>query len=70
MAVPNHFAANLKKLREKKDFSRRMLAAQFKWVSEQNIRTWEIGHQPPFERLIEIAKYFDVSIDSLLKEQL
>jgi len=67
----NHFAANLKTLRKQKTYSRRLLALQLSGVTDKNIYTWENrAIQPSYEKLIEIAKYFDVSIDRLLTEKI
>ncbi len=55
----------LKELRLEKDLSQSELAARFK-VSQNTIHRWEKSIQEPdIERLIEIAGFFDVSLDYL-----
>jgi len=60
------FSENLKKLRTSKGLSQEQLNEIID-VSRQSISKYESGiAQPSFDKLIAIAKYFDVSIDFLL----
>lgn len=60
------FSENLKKLRTNKGLSQEQLSEIID-VSRQSISKYESGvAQPSFDKLIAIAKYFDVSIDFLL----
>lgn len=60
------FSENLKKLRTNKGLSQEQLSEIID-VSRQSISKYESGvTQPSFDKLIAIAKYFDVSIDFLL----
>ncbi len=68
--MANQFAENLKNLRTKRKFSRARLARSFKGCTHNNIYSWETGKQPCYERLIEIAEFFNVTIDQLLKEEI
>ena len=60
------FGKRLKELRQIKDEQQKDLAEQFN-VSRSMISQWEIGiHYPEITKLIEIAEYYQVSIDYLL----
>ncbi|WP_164506058.1 helix-turn-helix domain-containing protein [Companilactobacillus insicii] len=60
------FSENLKKLRTDKGLSQEQLSEIID-VSRQSISKYESGvTEPSFDKLIAIAKYFDVSIDFLL----
>lgn len=62
----NYFGKQLKELRLAKGVSQRELGKVFN-VCNQTISFWETGsREPDFDTLVEIARYFDVSIDSLL----
>ena len=59
----------LYKLRKESGLSQEQLAEQLK-VSRQAISKWESGNAvPESEKLIAISKYFDVSVDYLLKDE-
>ena len=60
------FNERLKELREEKCLYQADLAKILN-VSKSTISGWEIGrNQPSYDMLIDIARYFDVSIDYLL----
>ncbi len=62
----NYFGKQLKDLRIEKGLSQRELGKVFN-VCNQTISFWETGsREPDLDTLVEIAHYFDVSIDSLL----
>ena len=62
----NYFGKQLKELRVEKGLSQRELGKVFN-VCNQTISFWETGsREPDLDTLVEIAHYFDVSIDSLL----
>ena len=64
----NVLGRNLKTLRLEKGISQRKLGEDFN-VSNQTISFWENGsREPDLDTLVKIAKYFGVSIDSLLLE--
>ena len=55
-------------LREEKNISQRKLGEDL-GVVNQTISFWETGsREPDLDTLIEIAEYFDVNIDFLLKK--
>lgn len=62
----NFFGQRLKELRLDKNMSQRELGKIFN-VCNQTISFWETGsREPDLDMLVEIAKFFEVSIDSLL----
>ena len=62
----NKFKNRLKELRIEKKISRKQLASDL-FVSERLISYWENGaRECDFEKLILIAKYFNVSVDYIL----
>ena len=64
----NVFGKKLKELRIEKGLSQRQLGKIFN-VCNQTISFWENGsREPDLDTLIIIARYFEVSIDSLLEE--
>jgi transcriptional regulator with XRE-family HTH domain len=64
------FSMRLKALREAKEISQRTLAV-FLHYSQQSIAKWESGDSvPPADVLARIAKYFNVSVDYLLGQDL
>ncbi len=65
----NIFGKNLKELRLEKGLSQRELGDVF-GVCNQTISAWESGKkEPDLDRVVEIAKFFEVSIDYLLDEK-
>ena len=59
----------LYELRKKRALSQEQLAEQL-GVSRQAISKWESGKAvPETDTLISISKYFDVSLDYLMKEE-
>lgn len=64
----NVFGKKLKELRLEKGLSQRALGEEFK-VCNQTISFWETGsREPDLDSLLEIAHYFDVSLEFLLEE--
>ena len=64
----NIFGKRLKELRLEKGLSQRSLGEIFN-VCNQTISFWESGNrEPDLDALVEIAQYFDVSVDYLVKE--
>ena len=64
----NIFGKRLKELRLEKGFSQRELGNVFN-VCNQTISFWEIGsREPDLDTLVEIASYFNVSVNQLLEE--
>lgn len=60
------FGNNLKNLRNEAQINQKSLASQFR-VTQATISSWENGRTAPsFEQLIQIADYFDVSVDYLI----
>ena len=60
------FGNNLKNLRNEAQINQKTLASQFR-VTQATISSWENGRTAPsFEQLIQIADYFDVSVDYLI----
>lgn len=62
------FSEKLYELRKNGNLSQEQLAEQL-GVSRQAISKWETGKAiPESETLISISKYFDVTLDELMKE--
>lgn len=60
------FNENLRNLRKEKDLSQDYLAAKLN-VSGQTISKWKNGSaMPNLNKLIELAEFFEVSMDTLL----
>lgn len=60
------YLSNLKQLRISKNLSQKELAKILN-TSNSSVCDWECGRaQPDIETLIEMSKYFDVSVDYLL----
>ena len=65
----NTFGKKLKELRIEKGLSQRALGEIFN-VCNQTISFWENGsREPDLDTLTNIARYFEVTIDSLLTEE-
>ncbi|MBE5756297.1 MAG: helix-turn-helix transcriptional regulator [Clostridiales bacterium] len=64
----NTFGKRLKELRLEKGLSQRELGKVFN-VCNQTISFWEIGsREPDLDTLVEIASYFNLSVNQLLEE--
>lgn len=64
----NIFGKRLKELRLEKGLSQRSLGEAFN-VCNQTVSFWESGsREPDLDALVEIARYFDVTTDYLLKD--
>ena len=63
------FSTNLKFLRERKHISQTDLARSLE-LSRTTLIGYEKNVQPPFPKLIRIAKYFKVSLDALIRYDL
>ena len=62
------FEQKLTNLRKQKSMSQEQLAEQLN-VTRQTISKWELGQsKPDMEKLLEISKLFDVSVESLTNE--
>lgn len=61
--------SNLKFLRKKKDLTQQELAERLE-ISRSKLAGYELNITPPIEMLIQIAEYFNVSLDILIKEDL
>ena len=62
----NTFGKKLKELRLEKKLTQEILSKDLN-VSFNTISDWELKkHEPDFDMLIKIAKYFNVSTDYLL----
>ena len=65
----NIFGKRLKELRLEKGLSQRSLGEIFN-VCNQTISFWESGsREPDLDTLVNIAHYFDVSLEHLLEEE-
>ena len=65
----NAFGKRLKELRLEKGLSQRSLGEIFN-VCNQTISFWESGsREPDLDTLVNIAHYFDVSLEHLLEEE-
>lgn len=65
------FAKNLKYLRQKQGLNQEELAGYLGDVAQQAISKWEAGErETSFERTIEIARFFGVTLDALLTEDI
>ncbi len=63
------FAQRLRELRKNKDITQIEFARQFN-IATGTIGMWETGkRQPDYDTLLNIAKYFDVSVDYLLGKE-
>lgn len=65
----NVFGKKLKELRLELGFSQRKLGEIFN-VCNQTVSFWETGsREPDLDTLVSIARYFNVSVDSLLEDK-
>jgi len=63
------FAEKLITLRKSRELTQEQLAEQLN-VSRQSISKWESGQViPEVEKIVELSKVFDVTVDYLLKQQ-
>ena len=66
----NVFGKKLKELRLEKNLSQRELGKVFN-MCNQTISFWESGsREPDLDTLVKIARYFDVSLEELLEENI
>lgn len=63
------FARNIKLLRTKKGLSQQDLADNLE-ITRSKLNSYERGVQPPFEIQIDIADYFNVTLDGLVRHDL
>jgi DNA-binding XRE family transcriptional regulator len=64
----NCFSSNMRRLRYLKGFTQDEVANALS-ISRSNVGAYEEGRAvPKFDRLIQIAEYFNITVDSLLKE--
>ena len=66
----NQFHRNLKRLRKRARLTQAGFAAKFAGVNRHNIMDWESIAEPSFFRLIQIADYFVLTTDQILKEEI
>ena len=67
--INNYFGKQLRDLRVEKGLSQRELGKIFN-VCNQTISFWETGsREPDLDTLVEISKYFDVTVDNLLNDK-
>lgn len=65
----NKFCKNIKVLRKKGNLTQAKLAAKV-GLTQKNIQTYESGvAHPAYDNLILIADYFNITIDSLLRDE-
>ena len=65
--MKNNFGENLKKIRTSQKISRKVFAEKFN-VSDSTLAGWENAHrEPTLDKIIEIADFFKVSVDSLVR---
>jgi transcriptional regulator with XRE-family HTH domain len=64
-----YFAHNIKLLRTKKGLSQQDLADSLE-LSRSKLNSYERGVQPPFDTQINIADYFNVTLDGLVRHDL
>ncbi len=65
------FGEKLRTLREKRSLTVRQLASLLEINSHSHIVGLEAGkHNPSAELILKIARYFDVSTDQLMKDEL
>lgn len=63
------FSDRLKELREEKGLSQRQLAKEID-IFQSNISRWESGSKDlAMENIIQLAEYFDVSVEYLLGQE-
>ena len=66
--IYNNFINNLKKLRKQKNISQRTLS-EFIGCDSSYIRNIEARkHKPSFDKLIDIANYFEIEFIELFKD--
>lgn len=67
--MKNNFAHNVRELRLQKGLLQREFAEKLK-TTQRKVSYWENGHiEPDLDTLIEIADYFVVSVDELIREE-
>ena len=65
----NFFKENLRYLTKTTKINQNQLAIKLD-QNRQNITSWLIGREPKYDILIKISEIYQISIDSLLKEDL
>ncbi|SEM65883.1 DNA-binding transcriptional regulator, XRE-family HTH domain [Mucilaginibacter gossypiicola] len=66
----NHFHKNLKRLRKRHGLTQQAFAEKFKGIDRNNISAWENEAEPAYFRLIQIAEFFGLTTDQILKEEI
>lgn len=65
----NRFSERLRKLREDKNISQKVLS-EYLGYGTTAVSAYENGrNEPPFDILIQIARYFDVTVDYLIGKE-
>ena len=62
------FAEKLQKLRKQNGLSQERLAEKLN-VSRQAVSKWEMGTIPDMENMVKLGRYFDCSLDYLMKDE-
>ena len=62
------FAEKLQKLRNQNGLSQERLAEKLN-VSRQAVSKWEMGTIPDMENMVKLGRYFDCSLDYLMKDE-
>lgn len=63
------FAEKLQKLRKQNGLSQERLAEKLN-VSRQAVSKWEMGTIPDMENMVKLGRYFDCSLDYLMKDEI
>ena len=62
------FAEKLQRLRKQNGLSQEQLAEKLN-VSRQAVSKWEMGTIPDMENMVKLGRYFDCSLDYLMKDE-
>lgn len=62
------FAEKLQKLRKQNGLSQERLAEKLN-VSRQAVSKWEMGTIPDMENMVKLGRYFECSLDYLMKDE-
>ncbi len=66
----NYFGDNFKRLRKDKGLNQEQMAEALNIADRSTISRWETGSvEPDLDTLIQVADYFDVSLDELIRKE-